>query len=634
MTLPAPEPSMMDHALACIERGLRVFPVKENAKFPPLVQAPYDAATTDILQVLEWWTNWPNANIGVDTSSGYVVIDVDVKPTKDGRPMAELLGIDPDKTFSVSTPSGGFHAYYATDDVFSGGTDVLGPGLDVRAHHNYVLGPGSVIGGRRYSARNSQPHQSLGLDLRPAARRAVGSGHPPVVDLDGDGAISRATDYARRAEPAIEGHGGDQRTYVVAAVIRDFGVSESTCLNLLSEHWNPRCAPPWGEDELAVKVENAYRYAQNPAGVEATEYVFRDVKIEAPAPPPKPKSKWHAHGDEWRGAVTWLYKGLLPTTGVCLLNGPSQSGKTFVALELADSLRSGRPFFGHAPRMKGATIILSAEGFGSMKHRMAALGENGERLPIATRYVGNLCAPGEWTELTQDIQAKAEEMAEEYGMPVRMIILDTLSASGAMEDENDNSEAGRVMRAFGELSEALGCLFVAIHHPPKSGKGERGAGAIRNNADYVLEVVREGTDPVRQLSVTKSRDGEQKDLGAFTLRPVVLGKDEDGDDEITMRVSTGEDAPVAAHREPAYTDKFLEVLDNVLSAPRGEIIRDAGVLEADLVDAFREAKDGSKDRSNVAKAFRAAKQWLAAKMTIEQVVLEGQPFIRRKVLRI
>jgi hypothetical protein len=45
------------------------------------------------------------------------------------------------------------------------------------------------------------------------------------------------------AEPAIEGQGGDLHTYNVACRVRDFGVSQSRCLELMSILWDSRCLP-------------------------------------------------------------------------------------------------------------------------------------------------------------------------------------------------------------------------------------------------------------------------------------------------------------------------------------------------------------------------------------------------------
>jgi len=219
-----------------------------------------------------------------------------------------------------------------------------------------------------------------------------------------------------------------------------------------------------------------------------------------------------------------------------------------------------------------------------------------------------------------------------------MIVVDTLSASGILDDENDNAKAATVMKAFAELSIALNCLVLVMHHPPKSGHGERGAGAIRNNADYVLEISRDGMSAVRTLEITKSRDADQRTLGSFTLIPKVIGTDEDGDTIETMVVSTGTGVGVDdGGRRPKHADKFLEALDNVIAVPNGSEVRDGAVEKYDLRKEFRQSAGfpaGSSYNGNVKKAFDATIAYFLRTQEIECVVFDAVEFIRRRKIEI
>ncbi len=48
----------------------------------PLTERGFKDATRNVGKVVQWWTNEPDANIGVPTGavSGLTVIDVDIKP--------------------------------------------------------------------------------------------------------------------------------------------------------------------------------------------------------------------------------------------------------------------------------------------------------------------------------------------------------------------------------------------------------------------------------------------------------------------------------------------------------------------------------------------------------------------------
>ena len=57
--------------------------------------------------------------------------------------------------------------------------------------------------------------------------------------------------------------------------------------------------------------------------------------------------------------------------------------------------------------------------------------------------------------------------------------------------------------------------------------------------DTVMTVEHKGLETRRAVAVIKNRNGAQGAIGTFTLVPVVLGKDEDGDDITSMVVSMG-----------------------------------------------------------------------------------------------
>jgi hypothetical protein len=93
--------------------------------------------------------------------------------------------------------------------------------------------------------------------------------------------MERATFYLHNEAPvAIEGQGGDETTYKVAARVKDLGVDEADAVNLLRMDWNLRCVPPWDDEELAVKVQNAYKYGSRPPGVGTPEFDFADEPLE------------------------------------------------------------------------------------------------------------------------------------------------------------------------------------------------------------------------------------------------------------------------------------------------------------------------------------------------------------------
>lgn len=198
------------------ERGWAVFPLharqgdgcscgKPACDSPakhPRTQHGLNDASTDPNRIAAWWANSPNANVGLATGRGLVVIDVD---GEDGRSsLAVLEGEqEPLPTTLTARTGKGEHRYYRAPEsaqVRNSASTKLGRGLDVRGEGGYVVAPPSEHHtGRRYEWRDpEQPMAELPAWLlerlvpAPIERAAA-----PVVALPTDSNRERL--YAARA---------------------------------------------------------------------------------------------------------------------------------------------------------------------------------------------------------------------------------------------------------------------------------------------------------------------------------------------------------------------------------------------------------------------------------------------------
>jgi hypothetical protein len=621
---------MEQHALAWAARGFRVFPLLPGTKDPRPGRSWLEDATTDAATISALWSiaDW---NIGVATD-GLIVVDIDQKNGKDGT--RSYLDLDlPWGTLIVKTPTGGRHVYFSGPDR-QNSAGRLGSGLDVRGFHGYVVGAGSYIpGAGRYEVEVDLPVAVAPSRLVDLLDRPRERGSQPAADvvLDQDDAVVRARGYLESAAPlAIEGEGGDATTYRVACAVKDFGISEGLAHDLMLELWNDRCSPPWDADELRQKIDNAYFYGATPVGALSPQAEFKGVVIP-PVPVPlveaAESSRWFDHGDDWNVDQPWLIYKTLPQTGVALLTGPPQGGKTFLALELARCVATGKEFFTVAPDVIGGTVLLYAGTEGSgLSERLAAL-EEPKRLPISALVIGGLGAPDAMETLKAELRTKMADMQEKHGVPVRLLVLETLSASGLIKDENSNSEAAEAFVKLAALGRALGVLVLVTHHPGKNGSAERGASAIRGSADYMLEVRRDGDKTsVRDLELVKARNAPQRTLGSFTLVPVVLGHDSRGREVSSLCVSSG--APqTRTDRVANRGGEFMELMQ-IAEDDFGEVIEGKKVVPIeDAKEFYRERRQGSKDKSNSLKAWNEMLGWGENTGAVEQGLIHGRRYI-------
>lgn len=170
MTTFARESRMLAAALAYAQRlGWPVFPCYhitevgvcscgkldcEDAGKHPRIKRGFLAAALDADPLRQWWTQWPEANIGIPTgeASGFDVLDVD--PRHGGEEsLAELeakQGRLP-ATIEAISGGGGRHVLFKHREGVRNATGFL-PGLDVRGEGGYVLvAPSNHHSGRQYA---------------------------------------------------------------------------------------------------------------------------------------------------------------------------------------------------------------------------------------------------------------------------------------------------------------------------------------------------------------------------------------------------------------------------------------------------------------------------------------------------
>lgn len=144
----------LSHALRLAEQGFRIHPLIPNDK-RPLLKKWQNEATTDESTIRSWWAQHPDANIGVATGRGLVVLDFDVRDGGKGLVALDLLDATYDFPDSarVTTASGGVHVYLSTDQPVAGSIKRIAnyPDMDVKSDGGYVVGPGSTIDGKEYS---------------------------------------------------------------------------------------------------------------------------------------------------------------------------------------------------------------------------------------------------------------------------------------------------------------------------------------------------------------------------------------------------------------------------------------------------------------------------------------------------
>ncbi len=144
----------LEHALKYCDMGFSVIPIIPGQKKPMIKWQKYQKERATKEQITEWWTQTPNANIGIVTGkvSNLFVIDLDKHdPAYDEDTVMQYIP-DTIECPVVNTPKGGQHLYFAPpeEEITIGARFI--PGCDFRGEGGYVLAPPSINGnGKPYS---------------------------------------------------------------------------------------------------------------------------------------------------------------------------------------------------------------------------------------------------------------------------------------------------------------------------------------------------------------------------------------------------------------------------------------------------------------------------------------------------
>ena len=173
----------------------------------------------------------------------------------------------------------------------------------------------------------------------------------------------------------------------------------------------------------------------------------------------------------------WLFKDSL-----AWIWGPSGSGKSFVAVDLAMHVGTGLAWHGHTVD-KGRVLYMIAEGASGMAKRTDAWYEaNGVAetdvmwLPTAV----NMYQPDSADALTQVVAQ----------LQPSLIIIDTLARASVGAEENSAKDAGVLIDNMDRLRIASGgaCVMMVHHSGKEATLGGRGSSAFKGAMESELQV--------------------------------------------------------------------------------------------------------------------------------------------------
>lgn len=494
-------------ALDAADHGFRVFPVqvkrrpkperhKKSAK--PLVQWGSEA-TTDPDTIKSWWKKWPDATPGMVTGEVFVV-DLDDGEGKNGTADYEALGLDPEAAlFSVRTPSGGRHLYFAGQDdlTISGGK--VAPGIDTRGHGGFVFAPGSrhLFGEYKVERGDLWDLKHCLLDDIPAPIQAALERAERDQPTDQPGPGEHDLETIKDALHHIPNDGSyDEWNECLMAVHHATGGSTDGLALVLGwsagypgfsmkdiqakwRSYGKNKGSPITADTLFMKARQHGWNAidadsilddldDEPEDQDADSAFFTDAAdlLSNPAPP----REWHV--------ADWF-----PARTVHLMMGDGGTGKSLLALQLAVATAAGKPWIGMDIDRPGPVAYYGAEDDMDEMHRRvadvcAAAEVESEDLRGRLHLKSAVAEDSIFAALDRTGRVKPTKLLKRITRELEavkpsLLVLDTLANLHAL-DPNNQEQARAFVGLLVQIAQEHDCSVLLLAHPSRTGMATGG----------------------------------------------------------------------------------------------------------------------------------------------------------------
>lgn len=534
-----------------VRNGYKIFPCDPATKAPMPGVKWKAMASDDHERVKAWWSKWPEAMPAIPTgeANAVSVIDLDVRPDKDGVAAYRELGLNPDDAaLIVRTGGGGLHLYFDHQaGVTNSATKV---GIDVRGDGGYVIAPGAVGKAGSYTVQKGDLTvcHLLGFGSFPAAmltsaRDAVENQPAPgnhdltklreaLNHISNDGshdgwarilmALHHATSGSKHGRALAHGWSAGYEGYSDKEVNdkwRSFGRKDGlqvTADTLFAEArasgWQALSDDDWDDDD--------------PQG---------GLSIEDPLGP-DPSALMQAGGLPYLTpgqcadlpARDYVVKRLIAPGQVGCIFGEPGAGKSLIAPRIAYEIAQGSDTFGLRTK-QSPVFYVACEDQEGMAGRVAALHiELGDADTFHLfNTVSDLFSPGV-------INGKGSPDLEKLRKAARtvrpkLIVIDTLAMAMPGLEENDAAGMNGVVQ-IGKRLARYGAAVIFVHHGTKAeGNTPRGHSVFNGALDFSIMVKAADKNGIVRGMIRKNRNGPPDLDIAFKIGSHRVGKDIDGE---------------------------------------------------------------------------------------------------------
>jgi hypothetical protein len=397
------------------------------------------------------WFSQPDMNIGIITGKASNIVVIDIDSEEGMNHIAQYITMP---TAMVRTGGGGRHYYFRHPGVdVPNGVKVL-PGVDVRGENGMVVAPPSVH-------PNGTPYVweegSVALDDLPALPARLLS----LIT----GNTKKTVTEADWAANITEGNRDAELTRRAGKLFRAGMAAKEVLATLIT--WNDtHCDPPLSVSQIR-KIVDSIDKRQTP-----------EIVDESPDVKPEDYFKVYNFEDTLKKyglqEVIWSIHGWLPEATCGLVVAPPASYKTWLLLDLAVSMATGKPFLAkYKVEHPGPVLLVQQEDpFPMLFSRIGVIMNMGEPIERGDEYILPKAPPAPqiyWHTdrlLNFDNKKSVEGLRKAISeIRPKLVIVDPLYSTISSKDYM--AEGAQSMLALKQIRDDYGCSFMLAHHTVK-----------------------------------------------------------------------------------------------------------------------------------------------------------------------
>jgi len=434
--------SLVNVVLEILRQGFPLFPVDRSTKKPLVRWRPYQDQPPTEGDAKEWWSKWPNANIGMATGhlSGFVVIDCDSEEST-----TRFIENYPEAKDTLQVQTGrGRHYYFEFEEFIRNDAGrIFGKGIDIRGEGGFVILPPSVhSNGKIYEWLNDSDPLPL----------------PPSLKQTLTGYFKHEPGFKSGEAPSDRIRGGQRNTVLtsLAGSMRQRGMTKEAIEAALHAEKRLRCESPLSDAEVTKIAQSIARYQPDSIPSHSNPQIGKETNFN-------PQSAAYILARKQQ-PLTWVWERYIAEGDLFVFVAYMKVGKSTLIYPLTIAVARGIPFLGY-PTKKGAVLILALEEHPrDIELRLRKLGMKPED-PI---YIHEGPLPNSKQELDA-IKAFIKQKG------IVLALLDSLVYFWNIKNENDNAEIVRALKPVLTLARDTGAAIGLIHHESKyGGRNEHG----------------------------------------------------------------------------------------------------------------------------------------------------------------